>query len=236
MVGRHHADRLRGRTPARLPVARHRPARRGVRRSDLHAGAPRADDGRRTQRRDAPRRDPSVDGAAARALPARSAARVVGDALVRRDDPVDGRSERDPGPRLPGSTGADAAPRGGAGLAPSAARRARSGAPSRSWPASGGWCRSSCSADMHPPSSTSSSPPTTRPATPAGCRPLRGTTHWVAFFPGGGSAGWVGGYELASSARPPGHDRPGGRSRAARAGAVGPLVAPGPRCPRSSSA
>ncbi|MFC7497479.1 MULTISPECIES: alpha-(1-_3)-arabinofuranosyltransferase domain-containing protein [unclassified Nocardioides] len=28
---------------------------------------------------------------------------------------------------------------------------------------------------------------------------FRGTSHWVAFFPGGGSAGWVGGYELASS-------------------------------------
>lgn len=28
---------------------------------------------------------------------------------------------------------------------------------------------------------------------------LRGTSHWVAFFPGGGSIGWVGGYELASS-------------------------------------
>lgn len=29
---------------------------------------------------------------------------------------------------------------------------------------------------------------------------FRGTSHWVAYFPGGGSAGWVGGYELASSA------------------------------------
>lgn len=28
---------------------------------------------------------------------------------------------------------------------------------------------------------------------------LRGTSHWVAFFPGGGSVGWGGGYELASS-------------------------------------
>ncbi|ROR91415.1 alpha-(1-_3)-arabinofuranosyltransferase domain-containing protein [Nocardioides aurantiacus] len=28
---------------------------------------------------------------------------------------------------------------------------------------------------------------------------LRGTSHWVAFFPGGGPLGWVGGYELASS-------------------------------------
>ncbi len=28
---------------------------------------------------------------------------------------------------------------------------------------------------------------------------VRGTSHWVAFFPDGGSAGWVGGYELASS-------------------------------------
>lgn len=29
---------------------------------------------------------------------------------------------------------------------------------------------------------------------------FRGTSHWVAYFPGGGSAGWVGGWELASSA------------------------------------
>ncbi|GAA1960890.1 alpha-(1-_3)-arabinofuranosyltransferase [Nocardioides panacihumi] len=29
---------------------------------------------------------------------------------------------------------------------------------------------------------------------------FRGTSHWVAFFPGGDSAGWVGGYELVSSA------------------------------------
>ncbi|WP_243060216.1 alpha-(1-_3)-arabinofuranosyltransferase family protein [Nocardioides sp. SR21] len=29
---------------------------------------------------------------------------------------------------------------------------------------------------------------------------FRGTSHWVAFFPGGGSAGWVGGWELVSSA------------------------------------
>ena len=36
---------------------------------------------------------------------------------------------------------------------------------------------------------------------------VRGTSHWVAFFPDGGSAGWVGGYELASSSDPPGHDR-----------------------------
>ena len=28
---------------------------------------------------------------------------------------------------------------------------------------------------------------------------LRGTGHWVAFFPGGGSAGWAGGYEIVSS-------------------------------------
>ncbi|WP_224273969.1 alpha-(1-_3)-arabinofuranosyltransferase domain-containing protein [Nocardioides lacusdianchii] len=28
---------------------------------------------------------------------------------------------------------------------------------------------------------------------------LRGTSHWVAFFPGGGQIGWAGGYELASS-------------------------------------
>ncbi|WP_308645392.1 alpha-(1-_3)-arabinofuranosyltransferase family protein [Nocardioides cavernae] len=28
---------------------------------------------------------------------------------------------------------------------------------------------------------------------------LRGTSHWVAFFPGGGPIGWEGGYELASS-------------------------------------
>ena len=28
---------------------------------------------------------------------------------------------------------------------------------------------------------------------------LRGTSHWVAFFPGGGRLGWTGGYELASS-------------------------------------
>jgi arabinofuranan 3-O-arabinosyltransferase len=28
---------------------------------------------------------------------------------------------------------------------------------------------------------------------------LRGTSHWVAFFPGGGQIGWEGGYELASS-------------------------------------
>ena len=28
---------------------------------------------------------------------------------------------------------------------------------------------------------------------------LRGTSHWVAFFPDGGPLGWVGGYELASS-------------------------------------
>lgn len=28
---------------------------------------------------------------------------------------------------------------------------------------------------------------------------LRGTDHWVAFFPDGGAAGWVGGWELASS-------------------------------------
>ena len=28
---------------------------------------------------------------------------------------------------------------------------------------------------------------------------MRGTSHWVAFFPGGGSAGWSGGYALASS-------------------------------------
>lgn len=28
---------------------------------------------------------------------------------------------------------------------------------------------------------------------------LRGTSHWVAFFPGGGTAGWVGGYELVAS-------------------------------------
>ena len=28
---------------------------------------------------------------------------------------------------------------------------------------------------------------------------LRGTSHWVAFFPDGGRVGWVGGYDLASS-------------------------------------
>ncbi|WP_322921828.1 alpha-(1-_3)-arabinofuranosyltransferase domain-containing protein [Nocardioides renjunii] len=28
---------------------------------------------------------------------------------------------------------------------------------------------------------------------------LRGTSHWVAFFPGGGQVGWTGGYELSSS-------------------------------------
>ncbi|WP_210503836.1 alpha-(1-_3)-arabinofuranosyltransferase domain-containing protein [Nocardioides xinjiangensis] len=28
---------------------------------------------------------------------------------------------------------------------------------------------------------------------------LRGTSHWVAFFPGGGPVGWAGGYDLASS-------------------------------------
>lgn len=28
---------------------------------------------------------------------------------------------------------------------------------------------------------------------------IRGTSHWVAFFPGGGQIGWEGGYELASS-------------------------------------
>ncbi len=194
------------------------PARRRARRADLHAGAAGADHGRRAERRDPARRRCCRGPCCPWCSTCAAGCGAGGVPVVGGHDPVDGRPERDPGAGLPGAARRCCSP----------SRRAAPGdvgcVDSSAWgglvvlatPVVAG-ARCSCSVATRRRSSTSSSPPTTPRATPAGCRPLRGTSHWVAFFPGGGQRRLGRRLRAGLVAVPAGHDRAGGRGRAARA-------------------
>ena len=189
VVGRGHAARRTRGAPARFALARDRHRRRGPRRTDLHARAPGPDDGGRPQRRDAARRA-CCRGPCCRWCSTCAAGSADGSPSCCRRPPC----------RWMGGQNATLvlaclvlpalllALADRAGAAPARPRPRRRGA-LWSWsPRCGGSSRCSCSAPTRRRSSTSSS----RRANTAGdtgwLSSLRGTSHWVAFFPGGGQA------------------------------------------------